>query len=465
MKRLTLLFIGALLFPFASLSQSYEQTKDLLSVLTKEQACDDIDSLIYTLNEIHPDMFSECNLGNYMKQVNEVKESLPDSVTIVQLYDKVAPLVSLIGDGHTCMVFPYNEVFTEKLRRLPLQVEIDDNTAEATVILSAFPKLVPEKAKLISINGVSVKDMIDWMLRYCSGERRFFQLQRLSYDFLAFFQMRYTADNYKVKFIYDGKEKEATLPSKTYEEEKITLETLKHKKVNNQPEIPYSFSISDDNRYAIMDFNNMVDPDRMTVFADSMVSELKQRGVPNLIIDIRSNGGGLSNVGDTLLRRISPYPFQQFSKFYARVTPSTLKCASTPDMPNSDMPPLGVYFDELDEYVQPFADSTKRYNGKLWLLINHGTFSSAGSFSWAFKQLHLGTVVGEESGGMNVCYGDIVVYRMPLSHLATTISWKRFWQFEADEKEVHGTMPDIEVPSSDALNYTINEIEQAKVNY
>lgn len=65
---------------------------------------------------------------------------------------------------------------------------------------------------------------------------------------------------------------------------------------------------------------------------------------------------------------------------------------------------------------------------------------------------------------MNVCYGDIVVYRMPLSHLATTISWKRFWQFEADEKEVHGTMPDIEVPSSDALNYTINEIEQAKVN-
>ena len=302
MKRLTLLFIGALLFPFASLSQSYEQTKGHLSVLTKEQACDDIDSLIYTLNEIHPDMFSECNLGNYMKQVNEVKESLPDSVTIVQLYDKVAPLVSLIGDGHTCMVFPYNEVFTEKLRRLPLQVEIDDNTAEATVILSAFPKLVPEKAKLISINGVAVKDMIDWMLRYCSGERRFFQLQRLNYDFLAFFQMRYTADNYKVKFIYDGKEKEATLPSRTYEEEKITLETLKHKKVNNQPEIPYSFSISDDNRYAIMDFNNMVDPDRMTVFADSMVSELKQRGVPNLIIDIRSNGGGLSNVGDTLLQ-------------------------------------------------------------------------------------------------------------------------------------------------------------------
>ena len=456
--------MAVLFFPCISPAQTSEQAKEHPFVLTKEKACDDIDSLIYALNEIHPDMFSVCSLNDYMMQVNKVKDSLPDSVTVTQLYDRVAPLVSLIGDGHTCMVFPYNEVFTEKLRRLPLQVEIDDNTAEATVILSAFPKLVPEKAKLISINGVAVKDMIDWMLRYCSGERRFFQLQRLNYDFLAFFQMRYTADNYKVKFIYDGKEKEATLPSRTYEEEKITLETLKHKKVNNQPEIPYSFSISDDNRYAIMDFNNMVDPDRMTVFADSMVSELKQRGVPNLIIDIRSNGGGLSNVGDTLLRRISPYPFQQFSKFYARVTPSTLKCASTPDMHNSDMPPLGVYFDELDEYVQPFADSTKRYNGKLWLLINHGTFSSAGSFSWAFKQLHLGTVVGEESGGMNVCYGDIVVYRMPLSHLATTISWKRFWQFEADEKEVHGTMPDIEVPSSDALNYTINEIEQAKVN-
>lgn len=461
MKRLTLLLIGALLFPFASLAQTSEQAKGHSSVLTKEQACDDIDSLIYTLNEIHPDMFSECNLSNYMKQVNEVKGNLPDSVTIVQLFDRVAPLVSLIGDGHTCMVFPYNEVFTKDLRRLPLQVEVDDNTADVIVTLSAFPELVPEKSKLVSINGVAVKDMIDWMLRYCSGERRFFQLQRLSYNFLAFFQMRYTADKYKVKFIYDGKEKEATVPSTNYEEEKITLETLKHKKVNNQPEEPYSLSISDDKRYAVMDFHSFVDIDRMRVFADSMVSELNQCGVPNLIIDIRNNGGGLSSVGDTLLRRLSPYPFQQFSKFYARVTPTTLKCAGNPDMPRDGMPPLGIYFDEPDEYVQPFVDSTKRYNGKVWLLINHGTFSSAGSFSWVFKQLHLGTVVGEESGGMNICYGDIVVYRMPLSHLATTISWKRFWQFKTEGEEVHGTIPDIEIPSSEALNYTIKEIERA----
>lgn len=463
MRKRFLLFMAVLFFPCISPAQTSEQAKGHPFVLTKEKACDDIDSLIYALNEIHPDMFSVCSLNDYMMQVNKVKDSLPDSVTVTQLYDRVAPLVSLIGDGHTCMVFPYNEVFTKSLRRLPLQVEIDDNTAEATVVLSALPEMVPEKAKLISINGVAVKDMIDWMLRYCSGERRFFKLQRLSYNFLAFFQMRYTADKYKVKFIYEGKVRVATLPSMTYEEEAKKLMTLKPKKVNTQPQEPYSFSISDDNRYAIMNFKNMVDPDRMTVFADSMVSELRQRGVPNLIIDMRSNGGGFSDVGDTLLRRISPYPFQQFSKFYARVTPYTLKCANDPDMPNLHMPPLGVYFNELEEYVQPFADSAKRYNGKLWLLINHGTFSSASSFSWIFKQLHLGTVVGEESGGMNVCYGDIVVFRMPLSHLATTISWKRFWQFKADEKEVHGTLPDIEVPSSEALDYTIKEIEQAQV--
>lgn len=65
----------------------------------------------------------------------------------------------------------------------------------------------------------------------------------------------------------------------------------------------------------------------------------------------------------------------------------------------------------------------------------------------------MGTVVGEETGGMNVSFGDILTYRLPISGLSTTLSYKRFWHYGADEQEIHGTMPDYTVPQAQAPEF------------
>ena len=51
-----------------------------------------------------------------------------------------------------------------------------------------------------------------------------------------------------------------------------------------------------------------------------------------------------------------------------------------------------------------------------------------------------------------MCYGDILMYPMPVSRMNTSISFKRFWQLRADENDIHGTIPDIAVPASDAMD-------------
>ena len=48
--------------------------------------------------------------------------------------------------------------------------------------------------------------------------------------------------------------------------------------------------------------------------------------------------------------------------------------------------------------------------------------------------------------------GDVVYYKMPYSGLAASISHKRFWQYGADENNIHGTIPDYIVPKEDALS-------------
>ena len=56
----------------------------------------------------------------------------------------------------------------------------------------------------------------------------------------------------------------------------------------------YSYSADSLNDVAVMDFRSFYDAERMKRFADSMFTDLREKNISNLIIDIRDNGGGHS---------------------------------------------------------------------------------------------------------------------------------------------------------------------------
>lgn len=71
-------------------------------------------------------------------------------------------------------------------------------------------------------------------------------------------------------------------------------------------------------------------------------------------------------------------------------------------------------------------------------------------------------VIGEETGGMNVCYGEILGYALPVSKMVCGISYKRFWQMNAEEDDIHGAIPDIAVKAEDALDTALQYIKKHK---
>lgn len=412
--------------------------------MSRKQASFDIDALVYNLSEIHPNMYAQCGMGEFMYAVNEVKSALPDSLSRLALYERVAPLVTMLGDGHTIMRYPFNDVFTADLKREPFILKIDDNDSTALILKSACPE-IPDSVVIKSINGVEMRDMVEWMTKYTSGERPFFKLYRVNELFPALFQLRYAAESYEVEFWAGGKIKRATVPAMTLAEIKASIHPS-GKQTPAHDNRPYYYEICNDGEYAVLTFKYCSGAKEMAAFADAMVKDLNQRKVKHLIIDIRNNGGGDSRVGDELLKRIAAVPFKQFGRSYCRITPTIQRMIRQ----NVN---AGIYYnDEPAIMVQPL-DASRRFNGKTTLLISHKTFSSAASFSWAFKQFNMGTVVGEETGGMNVSFGDLLTYRLPISGLSTSISYKRFWHYGADEQEIHGTMPDYTVPQAQALEF------------
>lgn len=274
--------------------------------------------------------------------------------------------------------------------------------------------------------------------------------------FQSLFQMLYAADNYEVKYQPKGSKivLSHTFPATTFDEIKKRCPSTKTGKKTKK----YSYTIDSVNNVAVMDFREFHDIERMEQFADSMFNDLSAKNISNLIIDIRNNGGGNSRVGDVLLRYISPEPIIQMDKVLVRITPLTSKL-----MGESGIEPTFAFYDiDSTQYIKPRSHEEGHYTGKVYLLTSNKTFSSAGSFAWAFKECDMGKVIGEETGGMNVCYGDILKYTLPISKLASSASFKRFWQLRANENDIHGTLPDIAVPAAQALDTAMKQVKKNK---
>ena len=423
-------------------------------LLSRKQAEFDINALVYSLSQIHPDIFSSCRQTDFFRAVNTAIASLPDSVSVMELYRRTAPIVAMIGDGHTNLTFPYKKVFTKELKRMPVWVDVLSD--KSIVCRSSLDSIIPRGAKILSINGHTDTEMIDAMMPFVAGEREHFKLSRIDSSFPALRHMLFPADTFEISYLPEGAKKplSVTYQAISFDEAKRRSPALPESGSDN----PYSFTIDKKNNVAIMDFREFSDVERMESFADSMFTALRKNKIGNLIIDLRKNGGGNSSVGDRLLRYITPEPYMQMDKALVKITPLTKKLMKAPDI----VPTFMFWEATPDQYIVPRTANEGHYDGNVYLLTSNKTFSSAGSFAWAFKECGMGTVIGEETGGMNVCFGDVLSYRMPVSRLQCSVSFKRFWQFHADENDIHGTIPDIAVPAAKAMDTALKLVKKSK---
>lgn len=418
------------------------------------QAISDLEAFISALKEIHPDLFFTCNEASFNEEYEKIREQLPDKpISKIELYRYIQPLTTLLGDGHTQLYFPKDELTKENPLVFPLPIEVNTNDSSICVMNDYFADSEIKKGTIItSINGIDADTLITEMLNYCGGERTFFRLSKINRDFVHFLYMLYPNDTFRLEYIDEKGKQESLINAIPY----LQYETLtKGEAIVNTP---YSFEVLD-NRTVVMTFNSFSDIDRFKTFSDSMFRVIKKMNIKNLIIDMRMNGGGDSNIGDELFQYISSVPFRQFDKTISKYSDLQKKLAFENFGHDYSSQPNGIHELIIDS-LTPLRPNPLRFEGNTYLLISHTTFSSAGSFSWAFKKFKMGTIIGEESGGMSVCFGDIVIYKLPNSGISSTISYARMYEYDSDDKNIHGTIPDITIPQKDALMYTLQYISE-----
>ncbi|RZJ74601.1 MAG: hypothetical protein EOO45_08090 [Flavobacterium sp.] len=246
-------------------------------------------------------------------------------------------------------------------------------------------------------------------------------------------------------------------------EKKDLRENLKNSINHSQKESKNPFDLTVPNKgTALMTLRNFEDLDAFKVFADSAFSEIKHLNTKNLIIDLRENLGGDSDVGDYLLQYILNVPFRQYDRILEKnsqlLKERLLSHRKGKKLTYADSTLLSKRNGSLDTIQNGNDEVMKlknKYNGKIYLLISPITFSSAADFAQAFSFYKRGIIVGEESGGLILSFGDIVPAILPETRLPIVISSKLYLNIGASENDWHGVLPDVPCKADTAYERAI----------
>ncbi|MDR2651423.1 MAG: hypothetical protein LBC68_03790 [Prevotellaceae bacterium] len=426
--------------------------------LNPDSLRNDVNLLFKNIGEIHPDMFATLDEKDFAKELSAIKSKINSNADIFDFYLLINSLVVKLNDGHTSISFPHNDLEQSNGLLFPFPIKINPGDSSVTITndYTKSGNSIPVNSEVLSINGIQIKEIVGRMTQQVSGEQTFYRIDRLTYLFTPLLYALYKSEEFEVEYRHNESIYNNRIQGISYYEryerrsQAADRETIR----------PYSLQVDSMNSFAIIDFRQFVDLENFTKFLDSTFTCLKNQKINNLIIDVRNNGGGNSRLGDELFQYISKVPFKQYGQTTIK-TSEQQKNFFRSEYNINDTSAIGVVTRSNEELIE-LRDNDLRFNGNVYVLQSHYTFSSASGFSWAFKYFGMGEIIGEETGGLAVCFGDIVRQRLPYSGFSYTVSHKKFYQYGATDDNIHGTIPDYEVPANNALSFAVELIKMKK---
>lgn len=472
--------IIALLSSCATSFKNYHPDKKF----SRKELQSDYTLLRKILEEKHPSLYWYTSRDSMDFYLDSLYKAIPDSMTELQFgWNILAPLTQKIHCGHTSFGMSNNwgrYIRNRYIPSFPLYVKVWGDTMVVTGTLYKKDSVFKPGMLITSINNMGVKQMVTRMFQYlpADGYADNVNYLRISGNFPYFHRNVFGLyKNYKVGYIDStGKPKTVTVPMWLPPQDTTKKDSLLKKEIKPSVKIPRkqrrkmrienarSLQIDSANNTAVMNLNTFSNGGarRLRKFFRQSFRALQQQGIKNLVIDLRSNGGGDITISSLLTKYIRNTPFKVADSAYSiakNFSPfsSHIKSAFWSNLGLlflSKKKKDGFYhFGYWERHV--FKPKTKNhFNGNVYVLINGPTFSASTLFCNAIKGQANVTLVGEEAGGgwhgnNGIMIPDIT---LPITKLRVRLPFFRIVQYNHVPKDGRGVMPDIYVgPSVDGI--------------
>lgn len=457
MKLLTSLFFSLLFISsFGQVNYTY---------FSKVEIEQDLDFAFEKLMSIHPLLLDENKLSDCQVKISRVKDFVKDSMTQNEIYMLIAPVFASLNDGHTGVVVPTDQrVEFSKAggKSFPFLVDIVNDSICVSFYCGNDTFLFQNGEQILEINGIKSSKIIRDMESLVSGESAAIRHKVIADKFRFLIWILYGFEGDYELLVKDNRDKilKMTVPGVSGKE------FIQNRK--RMPETKFDFYTLDfkpEIKTAVMKIKTFADLKGFCAFADSAFAKIKSYKVENLIIDVRDNGGGRSVVVDSLMNYLTKKEYFQYKKVEVRIS-TALKEYYGEKHPEY-LEWINLYKpDDLvvmkKEKSCPI-DCDLRFDGNLFLLTNSKTYSAASTFVGIFKNLKLGEIIGEETGGKLSYYGDFWFLSTPNSNIEFYVSPKRFVQYGGEEYD-RGVIPDyiVKDKGDSLIDYVFKQISSIR---
>ena len=446
---------------------------------SSQQLQQDYTLLRNILEKKHPSLYwytAKDSMDMYFQKYSHV---IKDSMTEQQFgWQVIAPLIEKIHCGHTSFSRSkaYNKwVANKTFPSFPLFLKCWNDTMAITNNLNRKDSVLKRGTLITSVNGIKNAELIKIMFGYMSedGYADNVNYIRLSSNFPYYHRNIFgVSKTYGITYLDNkGTERYINIPvfdqrndsSRKKRDSLIARRPVPDKKETRQKKLHdlRSLAIDTTNNTAIITLNTF-SSGGLRKFYRQTFRYIKKTGINNVVLDIRSNGGGRIRLSTLLTKYVSRVNFKVADTAFA-VTKSLRPYSKY--IKQSFINNLGLFFltkknkDGLYHFGH-WERKTYRpkdqnnYTGNLYVLINGNTFSAAALFSNAVKGQPGITLIGEETGGgwhgnNGILIPDIV---LPNTHLKVRLPLFRLVQYHHVPKDGRGIPPDIYIGTNyDAL--------------
>jgi hypothetical protein len=432
---------------------------------SKSEVEEDLNFAFEKLTNIHPFFLDNEEFELHRNIFLQTKESLKDSMTQNEVYLLLAPLLSSLNDGHTCVNMPLNqraEYSAAGGKAFPFFVNIVNDSIYVSFYCGNDSSLFYGGEQILEINGIEASKMVHDMEILYGGKSSANKQKAIADKFRFLIWIFYQFEgNYELTIKNNQHEiRELTIPGITSTEFRQNIKRMP--KANNTN---FAFRLNQHEETALIKIKSFGDLNGFCAFADSAFAEINKNKIKNLVIDVRNNGGGRSVVVDSLMNYLTDKAYAQYQRIETRVSPELIERYKK-RYPERVEWITQYAVNELvsqDSNVKSPANNNLLFKGNLFLLVNKTSFSAAATFAGVFKELKLGTIIGEETGGTIGYYGDY--WNMKTIHTGINfyVSPKRFIQHGGNDLD-KGVLPDYLVEDNGELilNFTSELIKKQR---
>jgi hypothetical protein len=435
------------------------------------------------LEEAHPGLCTYTSPDKTKTRFDSIYASLQTEQTELQFYSVVTSLVAGIGCGHTPCFLPHdfmNEFEDKKCPLFPFRIKILNRHI---FILSNFStdSSIVIGSELMSLNNQNVSTIIDEIIPHISSDG--YNLS-LKYHLLEDDFMHYYAElvgqpvwfHLLLKKPGDELQVDHTVPA-LYLPQIHRIEAKRYGTESTLPAKlkPLDFQLTED-KIGLLRISSFDSRDISTAkqhfhsFIKNVFDTLKNKGINDLVIDLRNNVGGNDDYGWYLYSFLTDSAFQYYHRveLVSNKRFSFLRHTRHPFCINFTH--LFVKRDKIGRYIWTHGPDTRthkpnrtNYWGKTYVLINGESFSTTAEFASMVRTHHKAEFVGEESGGAleGNNSGVEMLLTLPNTHLRVKIPIMKYVCAVPDSNLIgRGIMPDYPVQPGIEDILTKNDKEQ-----